>query len=55
MKISHHRKVVEFYSRFHGGEHVRAPPPPPPSTKQTSENFRDLVESYLRPLWTYHL
>ena len=23
-----HRKVVKFYRRFHGGEHVRAPPPP---------------------------
>ena len=28
MKTSH-RKVVKFYRRFHGGEHVRAPPPPP--------------------------
>ena len=23
-----HRKVVKFYRRFHGGEHVRSSPPP---------------------------
>ena len=40
MKISL-RKVVEFYRRLYGGEHVRVSPPP---TKQTSENFRDFVE-----------
>ena len=37
-----HRKVVKFYRRFHGGEHVRSPPPPPPP-KQTTENVRNLV------------
>ena len=58
-------KVAKFCRRFYGGEMGGggggggAPPPPPPAhtldpTKQTSLNFRNFPELYLRSLKTYH-